>query len=441
MDSGSPFTIGILGDWGVGKTSLMQTMCAKLREQSNQGVIPVWFNAWRCEREQYFAIVPLLELLVSEIKEPELRKTIVNFLKSIQLKFCLPVGQGELSVGGGSQNQPEKELYYDKITAIENALGKNNKKIVVFIDDLDRCAPDKILEVLESTKVFLDLEGFVYVLGLNSDVVNKAIDQKYESIGIKGEDYLEKIIQIPFKIPDWIEHDLSAYLDYLIKNEIDSEYQGTFEEYRDIVLKVIEKTPRQVKRFINTYISEHEVFKGKDLDKRVHLILTVLKFKWYDFYHDLFYESYRNTLKELLKDETKLREEFKDKKDLVDFITEAKVRGTIDTILAMNDGKLLEYRRAGMSVPQKIVESPLSKERLLELLRTGDISAFNRIRKDLETIDLHEADLHGADLREAQYQDTKVEGANIQNAIINDRVFLGYLRVHGAKNVPDTIVG
>ncbi|HUV01857.1 MAG TPA: pentapeptide repeat-containing protein [Desulfobacteria bacterium] len=94
-----------------------------------------------------------------------------------------------------------------------------------------------------------------------------------------------------------------------------------------------------------------------------------------------------------------------------------------------------------MSVPQKIVESPLSKERLLELLRTGDISAFNRIRKDLETIDLHEADLHGADLREAQYQDTKVEGANIQNAIINDRVFLGYLRVHGAKNVPDTIVG
>jgi predicted KAP-like P-loop ATPase len=235
LDSDSPFTIGILGDWGVGKTSLMQTMCAKLKEQSDHGVIPVWFNAWRCEREQYFAIIPLLEVLASEITDDDLKKDIWNFLKSMQLRVCL--GPAELSAGGDKQNQIEEALYFDKVTAIKTTLKRNNKKIVVFIDDLDRCAPDKILEVLESTKVFLDITGFVYVLGMNSEVVNKAIDLKYKDMGITGEDYLEKIIQIPFKVPDWIELDLDEYLDYLIQNEIDPDYKDTFKEYKNLILK------------------------------------------------------------------------------------------------------------------------------------------------------------------------------------------------------------
>jgi GTPase SAR1 family protein len=439
LDSGSPFTIGILGDWGVGKTSLMQTMCAKLREQSDKGVIPVWFNAWRCEQEQYFAIVPLLELLVSELAEGDLKKKFVEFLMSIQLKFC--VGPAEVSAGGGSQNQFEEQLYYDKLAAIKTTLEQNSKKIVVFIDDLDRCAPDKILEVLESTTVFLDIKGFVYVLGMNSEVVNKAIDQKYKDMGIKGEDYLEKIIQIPFKVPDWIDIDLGEYLDYLIENEIDPDYQETFKEYKDIVLKIIEKTPRQVKRFINTYISEHEVFKGKELDKTIHLILTILKFKWYGFYHDLFYESYRNYLKKLLEDDNKLKEEFKDKKDLVDFISERKVRETIDTILGMNDGELLEYRRAGISIPQKIIKPAIDKENLLELLRTRKIAEFNDLTKELEIIDLSGAYLGGANLIGADLNKANLRGAYLRKANLNGadlsgadlmRVNLGLADLRGA---------
>ncbi|HUV02739.1 MAG TPA: pentapeptide repeat-containing protein [Desulfobacteria bacterium] len=309
---------------------------------------------------------------------------------------------------------------------------------------------------------------------MNLEVVNKAIDLKYKDMGIKGEDYLEKIIQIPFKVPDWIELDLGEYLTYLIDKEIDPDYKETFKEYKGIVLKVIEKTPRQVKRFINTYISEHEVFKGKALDKTIHLILTILKFKWYDFYHDLFYESYRNYLKKLLIDNNKLKEEFKDKNDLVDFITQVKVRETIDTILGMNDGKLLEYRRAGMSIPQKIIKPAIDKYALIDLLRAGRIAEFNDITKDLDIIDLSRADLsgaylhganlsvtilngaylHGANLsgadlsgadlrdslihvREQEYQGTKVEDANFEGAIIGNGGFITYLRKNGAKNVPD----
>jgi predicted KAP-like P-loop ATPase len=351
LESESPFTIGILGEWGVGKTSLMQTMLEKLEVKEN-GVITVWFNAWRCERERNLAIIPLLEALMGEIKDKDLRKTIKKILKSIKLK-CGPI---EFEPGKvGSQNQVEEDLYYDNLKAIENTLEKTEKKIVVFIDDLDRCAPDKILEILESTKVFLDIKGFVYVLGLNYDVVVQAIDQKYKDLGINGGDYLEKILQIPFRIPDWNVPERGKCIEDLIKNDkIDSAYKETFETYKDIIKKVIERTPRQVKRFINTYICEQEVFKDKNLDQTTHLILTILKFKWYDFYQKLFNEGYRKNLKEILSDENKLREELEDKEILIDFINE--VRETIEKIIEMSDTQLSEYRRAGMIISQKIID-------------------------------------------------------------------------------------
>ena len=135
VDSGSPFTIGILGEWGVGKTSLMQTMREKLNEKHGKDIIPIWFNAWRCEREKNLAIIPLLQLLVSEIKDESLKKKFKKILKSLQLKFSLPGGV-ELSAGGVSQNQVEGDLYYAELDAIETTLKETNKKIVVFIDDL-----------------------------------------------------------------------------------------------------------------------------------------------------------------------------------------------------------------------------------------------------------------------------------------------------------------
>ncbi|NQE45772.1 hypothetical protein C5S31_07110 [ANME-1 cluster archaeon GoMg2] len=347
--------------------------------------------------------------------------------------------------------------------------------------------------MLESTKVFLDIKNFVYVLGLNSEVVVKAIDQKYEAMGVNGEDYLEKIVQIPFRIPDWNVSDRGEFLTDLIDKEIDSAYQKTFREYKDIIKKVIEKTPRQLKRFINTYICEQEVFKGKKLDQTNHLILTILKFKWYDFYQKLFDERYRQNLKEIFDDENKLREELKDKKDLIDFINSSKARETIEKIIDMNDEQLSEYRRAGMIMPQKISGPATSREKLIELLKAGKVSEFNALRdiKSIEEIDLIganlsranlckanlyganlcKANLYGANLHKAvlieavllwanlsradlsgayllggiilvegpNYQETEVSDANFKNALISDRGFLEYLKENGAKNVPDEV--
>ena len=78
---------------------------------------------------------------------------------------------------------------------------RNTHRIVIFIDDLDRCNAKKAVEVFESTKAFLDIEGFIFVIGLSIDAFYKLITKEYE--GIKGEEYLRKIIQVYINLPSW----------------------------------------------------------------------------------------------------------------------------------------------------------------------------------------------------------------------------------------------
>ena len=64
----------------------------------------------------------------------------------------------------------------------------------------------KTLEVLESIKVFLGMEGFMYVIGLSHDIVTKLIDIDYKESGVKGEQYIKKIIQIPITLPNLVNY-------------------------------------------------------------------------------------------------------------------------------------------------------------------------------------------------------------------------------------------
>lgn len=96
------------------------------------------------------------------------------------------------------------------------------KRIVVFIDDIDRCQPDEILQVIESIKLLLDSENFVFILAMDPKIVRLAIGESYEFISKKksvkerlGRYYLEKIIQIPFHLPQLTYTELSR-----LKNQL-----------------------------------------------------------------------------------------------------------------------------------------------------------------------------------------------------------------------------
>ncbi len=93
-------------------------------------------------------------------------------------------------------------------------------KVIVFIDDLDRCDPEKAVEVLEAIKLLLDFDRFIVFLALDARIITQAIEEHYGQVlteaEITGYEYLDKIVQIPFSIPEPPPNELRKYVGSLV---------------------------------------------------------------------------------------------------------------------------------------------------------------------------------------------------------------------------------
>ena len=105
------------------------------------------------------------------------------------------------------------------LESFANFLPKESK-VIVFIDDLDRCDPKKAVEVLEAVKLLLELDRFIVFLALDARIITQAIEEHYGNVlkdaEITGYEYLDKIVQIPFSIPNPKSEDLANYLGSLV---------------------------------------------------------------------------------------------------------------------------------------------------------------------------------------------------------------------------------
>ena len=196
------FAIGIFGDWGSGKTTLMRAIEEDLRP--HDGVVTVWFNAWRYEREEHL-IVPLLDTLREGLvawgelhsgrERRRARQTAAVVARAaralaygLKLSANLPVsveidpGKVMESWRGDRAASRPLSFYHASFNAMREAMGdfveRGVRRVVFFVDDLDRCLPMSALEVLESMKLFFDLEGFVFVVGLDQTVIERSIELK-----------------------------------------------------------------------------------------------------------------------------------------------------------------------------------------------------------------------------------------------------------------------
>ena len=199
-------------------------------------------------------------------------------------------------------------IYFDGLKKVEEEIKRIQSefrpgRIVVFIDDLDRCSPETAVEIFESIKMFLDIEGFIFILGLSRDLLDKMIEIKLEKAGLKGidaDEYIRKIIQIEIHIQKWN----NASIEELIKTlslKLEDKDRSAINNNLDLILKVVDENPRLVKRYINNYIIASSA-REKDIKPRIYFLGEVLNKKWPNFYEDLGSdEHFRKDVKNYIK--------------------------------------------------------------------------------------------------------------------------------------------
>jgi formylglycine-generating enzyme required for sulfatase activity len=156
-------------------------------------------------------------------------------------------------------------------------------RLVVIIDDLDRCPPERLVGVLDSIKVFMDSPGTAYILGLDRRITEQAVEQKYQDYANRaGEarEYLEKIVQLPFDLPPLSGEQMQVFVGETVLDLPDPRCTGVF-------ALGLEPNLRKVKRTIYTYLLFWQLAQQKGLEeiKPVRLAkILVIRHSYPDFY-------------------------------------------------------------------------------------------------------------------------------------------------------------
>jgi hypothetical protein len=280
-DNKTPLSIAINGKWGSGKSSLMKTIQKKIENPSNnpsrRKVKTVWFNAWK-----YSQTDSLLASLIREIFDemgrqnfltrkgffPKLNYYILKIHGKVDTIQQLSDLASLLTLGLGPdlkkwQKEPvyEKHLpFYDNFKkyidlvlqffVVKNVDGHYDDSkgvLVIFIDDLDRCSPQSVATILESINLFFDQDGCIFVFGLDANIISKAIRSHYEKYdGFSGENYIKKLIQLQFNLPEICVEDCKEF----IEKELIAE--EPLKKYTDLIIIGSANNPRQIKQFVNS---------------------------------------------------------------------------------------------------------------------------------------------------------------------------------------------
>ena len=292
-----PVTVGVFGDWGGGKTSIMRMLEHSLLLESWEAGSPeavecestavVYINTWQLEGYDD-AKAAILTAVLLQLEEHERfgakirKKTLkllrgINAMRLVRLSFKYgvlpaaaaaaatgdaaaipaavlvasglsqsPVIDGESGdeeprcqiledVGEAWKGQAPDEMIDVRTFRKDFATLLNDatiKTLVVLIDDLDRCSPDRIVENLEAVKLFLSVDRTAFVIGADRRIVEHAIRSRYarpmsdqgddarRASAIESEDrlvrdYLEKLVQVPYSIPRLSAPEIVSYMTLL----------------------------------------------------------------------------------------------------------------------------------------------------------------------------------------------------------------------------------
>ena len=268
------FTIGLCGKWGTGKTSIINMLVEEidsLTEQDENKPIIVKFNPWNYSDKSQL-IDQFFRTILLEIGAKASNKNLKNVGSALQKyadvleysqyipfvgQYLKPIksiitGVGK-SISEVAKNKDSLENLKDNVV---DALKKQSQKIIVIIDDIDRLNNEQIRLIFQLVNCVAGFPNMIYLLSFDKSVVVRALEDEQQC---NGEEYLEKIIQVPFDVPEAKKADVhkllfdqlnSLWFDEIPCDNFEKEYWSNV--YHDCLSPHL-NTIRDVNRVMNVY--------------------------------------------------------------------------------------------------------------------------------------------------------------------------------------------
>jgi hypothetical protein len=202
--------IGVFGKWGDGKTTVLRFAEHLLREKKN---IVFWFNPWAVQNwnDLWLEFGNRLSAALSDAGIPiddswlSVPRNSTKWLETKGVAKAVKVGAALLGRDKAADlafGMVSEWLKLDgpQIQAIQKRAKTKGKRLVVLIDDLDRCSPDLLPKLLLSLRELLDLPGLTFLLAFDDDTINRTL-LNINPAWSSGSDFLEKILDFRFYLP------------------------------------------------------------------------------------------------------------------------------------------------------------------------------------------------------------------------------------------------
>lgn len=371
-----PTSIGIFGNWGYGKSSLMLLLEKEINEEiamhvaegNTPRILQVRFNGWQYESyettkysliqvlldsvEKYLSdnrdVFEKLDILLKRInllklgvlllkkyvwdKIPNAIKS--NLPQADDLKEC--IGVDDITKFQNEFQNEHTSLFVTKFRTLLESIVEEAKfdSIIVYIDDLDRCSGEKMIECIEAIKLFLNVKNTAFVLGADERMVERAIKEHYPEIEQDKRqiyspfsDYLEKLIQIPYRLPRLSLNEQYTYILFLLlKSKFPNFFNAVIKDYNDyknkepfgnydaekmraalgenkipdvealipiipMMTRFLNGSPRQLKRFLNTFDLRMRMVQVANIREIDPTVLAKLMLLEYNFKYQRLFES------------------------------------------------------------------------------------------------------------------------------------------------------
>jgi hypothetical protein len=243
-----PITVGVNAPWGGGKTTVLHLL--KQRLDPREDVLCLLISPWEYDNKTDPTTALIDEVLAGlekALKEPQSRfdkikeglhklRRRVSFAKAMKLAASSALTATLPGVGGlidlFDENAEKKEEPSDPTlqgfrTQFQELMADPEMapldRVVVLVDDLDRSLPDTVVEALEAIKLFLSVNGMAFVIAADEDNVANAIGRRLATTGqpITARNYMEKIIQVPVRVPALSREQTEEYLALLMLTDHD----------------------------------------------------------------------------------------------------------------------------------------------------------------------------------------------------------------------------